>query len=130
MTPETAAARSAAALAMGLALGLWYDLLRPLRPRHTLFADSLFLAAAFWAWLELSFRICRGDIRMGFSAAMAAGWAAWQALPGRWIRPCVFRFWGAIYRTAAFIFRPLKIFFKKRGKFQKNSLQSRENGLQ
>ena len=41
LTPVTAAYRMACALALGAALGLLYDFLRPLRPRHTVLADLL-----------------------------------------------------------------------------------------
>ena len=113
MTPETVAARSAAALVLGLGLGLVYDLLRPLRPRHTAFADTLFVLAALWSWLVLGFRVCQADLRLGYSAALGGGWLLWQALPGRLLQPVIFRIWGLLTRFVQFIFRPVKNIFKK-----------------
>ena len=51
MTPALAAYRLACALALGAALGLFYGFLRPLRPRHTLLSDGLFLAVTGWVWI-------------------------------------------------------------------------------
>ena len=51
MTPAVAAYRMACALALGAALGLVYGFLRPLRPRHTLLSDSVFLAVTAWVWM-------------------------------------------------------------------------------
>ena len=51
MTPAVAAYRMACALALGAALGLIYGFLRPLRPRHTLLSDGIFLAVTAWAWI-------------------------------------------------------------------------------
>lgn len=122
--PQTVAARVAAGLALGLGLGFLYDLLRPLRPRRTALADGLFLLAVFYSWLELSFRICQADIRLGYSAALAAGWALWQAVPGRWVRPRIFRFWGLCSQIMEVIFHPVKKTFKKPVFSQKSSLHS------
>ncbi len=130
MTPQVVFLRIAAALGIGAGLGLIYDLLRPLRPRHTLLADGLFLPAAFYGWLELSFRVCQADIRLGYSAAMALGWVLWQAVPGRWIRPVIFRLWGLQCRILATVTRPVKKTFKKSLIFAKSSLHSQRNGLQ
>ena len=55
--PEVAAGRLAAVCALGAVLGLCYDLLRPLRPRHTHFADGLFTILMLWALLLLGFGV-------------------------------------------------------------------------
>ncbi len=62
-TPAEAAARVGLSLLWGAGLGLYYGFLRPLRPRHTTLSDLLFLPALLWAWLQVCFGICRGDIR-------------------------------------------------------------------
>ena len=54
MTPAVAFHRLVAALGLGCLLGLWYGFLRPLRPRRTTLADSLFVLAGGWAWVEPS----------------------------------------------------------------------------
>ena len=82
-TPALAASRFAAACLLGLGLGLWYEFLRPLRPRHTNLSDLLFLPGAFWAWLYLSFGVCGGDLRLGYCAGLFVGAWVFRLLPGR-----------------------------------------------
>ena len=41
--PVIAARQFLAGLVVGIFVGIYYDLLRPLRPRHTTLSDSLFL---------------------------------------------------------------------------------------
>ena len=63
MTPPTLAAlRFGYGLLTGAAAGFLYGFLRPLGRRHRNLADFLFVCAAFYLWLLLSFRLCRGDI--------------------------------------------------------------------
>ena len=73
MTPETAAYRLVCALALGAALGLLYGFLRPLRLKHTVLADGLFLLGVFWVWLYYNFALCGGDIRLGCCGGLLAG---------------------------------------------------------
>lgn len=87
MTPETAAYRLVCALALGAALGLLYGFLRPLRPKHTVLADGLFLLGVFWVWLYYNFALCGGDIRLGCCGGLLAGGLAWESTAGRWLRP-------------------------------------------
>ena len=42
--PALALQRFGAACLLGVGLGLWYDFLRPLRPRNTALSDLVFLA--------------------------------------------------------------------------------------
>ena len=88
-------------LALGAGLGLWYGFLRPLRRRWDAPADLLFVAGALYAWLVLSFAVCQGDIRIGYTAALILGTVAWEATVGRWLRRPFALFWkgvGAIFR--------------------------------
>ena len=81
MTPPALAAwRFGVACLYGIGLGGVYGFLRPVRPRS--FADALFVAAMFYAWLQLSFAICRGDIRLGYTAGLFVGMAAWELTLG------------------------------------------------
>ena len=61
---------------LGLALGFFYVFLRPLRTRHSILADLLFFPVLFYVWLYLSFAICRGDIRIRYTAGLFVGAAA------------------------------------------------------
>lgn len=98
---------------IGLALGLFYGFLRPLRPRHPLMSDLLFLPVMGYAWLYLSFAICRGDIRLGYCAGLFLGAAVWEMTVGRLLRPVFQGFWKVISRIWTGIWRPFQKIFKK-----------------
>ena len=76
--PELAAGRFLAACLMGMGLGLWYGMLRPLGSKHRHLADLLFLFAAAIGWVYLAFGICRGDLRLGCIAGLLAGGFFWE----------------------------------------------------
>ena len=76
--PALAAHRFVCCCLLGAALGVYYEFLRPLRPRHTLAADALFLTGCVWVWLIMSFRVCRGDLRLGYSVGLLAGGIVWD----------------------------------------------------
>ena len=84
------------ACGIGAILGVWYGFLRPLRPRHTVLSDLLFLPALVYGWLYLSFAICRGDIRLGYTFGLLVGALLWEWTAGRWLRPAVQGFWRLI----------------------------------
>ena len=84
--------RYLAACALGVGLGVWYGFLRPVRPRTL--GDLLFLPILFWAWLYLSFGICKGDLRLGYCSGLLVGGLAWEWTVGRWLRPIFSGFWG------------------------------------
>ena len=114
-TPALAASRFAAACLLGLGLGLWYEFLRPLRPRHTNLSDLLFLPGAFWAWLYLSFGVCGGDLRLGYCAGLFVGAWVFRLLPGRLLAPVFRSFWkipAAILSGLRFILKKIKNFVK------------------
>lgn len=83
------------ACGIGLILGLYYGFLRPLRPKHTLTADTLFLPAMFFGWLYLGFAICQGDLRLGYCLGLLLGGFFWEMTVGKLLRP-VFRGFGRI----------------------------------
>ena len=87
MTPGESLRHFSLAFVMGLALGIYYGFLRPLRPRHTVLSDLLFLPAAFYAWLVLGFGICRGDLRLGCCSGLVLGAVAWDITLGHLLRP-------------------------------------------
>ena len=109
MTPTAAAGRFGVACLLGAGLGLLYGFLRPLRPRRTTLADGLFLLAAAWSWLYLTFGLCGGDAGVGCTMGLAVGAVAWEAGPGRLLRPLTAGFWKGM---AGFL-RPVKNFLKK-----------------
>lgn len=98
---------------IGVILGVWYGFLRPLRPRHTFLSDLLFLPAMGYAWLYLSFAICRGDIRLGYTVGLLIGAYIWQWTVGRWLQPVFQGFWRLISKIWHLFFEIFKNFFKK-----------------
>ena len=113
--PEEAARRFLWACLLGLPLGAAYDFLRPLRPKFTAVSDGLFLLAAGWAWLYLGFGICRGDLRLGYSAGLLAGGLVWEGTAGVVFRPVSASFW----KLVEGILQKMALPIKKISKFLK-----------
>lgn len=124
MTEPAFAARALlAALGMGAALGAIYGFLRPLRPRLTALADFVFVAAAFWAWLEHTFALCGGDSRPGCLLVMALGALTWEMTLGRRLRPAFVLFWQGL----GWPLKKIRLFFRK---IRKSCWQDGKNRLQ
>ena len=103
----------AACTAAGGVMGLWYDFLTPLRPRHTVAADLAFLGMGLAVWVYTCFGICHGDLRMGYLLGAAVGGGLWRWGPGRLLRP----FFHLIWRIVGGIFRRILLPVKKFLKF-------------
>lgn len=113
--PAVAARRLLISFLLGAGLGLGYDFLRPFRHRFPKLGDLLFLAAAFQGWLQLCFRFCRGDLRMGYYFGLISGILVWELTVSRPLRPLFLTVWQVIARFLALILLPLKknlVFFK------------------
>lgn len=106
--PEAGAVRFAVALAVGAVLGLLYGFLRPLRPKHTLFADGVFLLGTYLGWIWWAFAICAADPRIVGLGAMALGAFLWENTAGRLLRPIFRYFWTIIGKMWHFITWPAK----------------------
>lgn len=124
--PALAAHRFMCCCLLGAALGVYYEFLRPLRPRYTLAADALFLTGCVWVWLIMSFRVCRGDLRLGYSAGLLAGGIVWVLAFGSLIAPIFSGFWKFVRQSWALRCCPQKNF----PNLQKFYLHLRKNGLQ
>lgn len=119
-SPEAALGRLLWAVLYGAYLGLVYDFLRPLRPKFTTLADSIFILCTGSLWLHLSFAICRGDLRMGYWAGLALGFFLCRISAGRLLQPvfsAFWAFWGRLFalpiRAARKIFKEIAVFMKK-----------------
>ena len=55
ISPALAAQRFLISLLAGAVLGVYYGFLRPLRPKHTVLSDLLFLPGAFYTLLYIAF---------------------------------------------------------------------------
>jgi hypothetical protein len=117
MTPAIAAGRFAAAWLMGLGLGFFFDFFRPIARKAPLLADLLFAPILLFAWVYLSFGICRGDIRPGITLGLLLGAVCFCCTLGRLLRPVFDRFF-------RLIFLPFEKIFKKIGKIAKNMFAS------
>lgn len=111
--PAIAAQRFAASCILGAMLGIWYGFLRPLGPRHTLLRDLLFLPAALWAWLQLMFGVCRGDLRIWAFWGLILGVLLWDKTVGRLLRPLFSGFWGLIMKIINMFLFPWKKILEK-----------------
>lgn len=124
MTPVLAARQFGWAMILGGLLAVVYSFLRPIRPRFL--ADLLFLPALLWGWCILSFPICRGDIRMGITLGLAAGFFLWDKTLGR-LTDRLFRWlWRGVFRILTLFCSGFRKFFKKTGHFRKFFLASRK----
>ena len=109
--PALAARRLWLAFVLGLGLGLWYALLRPLRRRRSAPADTLFVVAAFCAWLYHGFGVCRGDLRLGYSAGLLLGAVLLDRTLGVRLEPLFSTFWKFIGKILELLLLPGRIFF-------------------
>ena len=110
MTPAIALNRFLWSLALGMALGLAFDFIRPIRPRFL--GDLLFLIFFGFIWLHLAFSICCGDLRMGYLFGLGAGALLWELGPGRVISPIFRHFWRILALPFKKIFKKLKKILK------------------
>ncbi|MBQ3504239.1 MAG: hypothetical protein IJA75_06020 [Oscillospiraceae bacterium] len=91
--PAIAAGRFAVSCLLGAVLGGIYGFLRPVRRRHTVFCDSLFLLCCAGVMVYLGFGVCGGDLRLGCIGGLLLGGAAWEGTAGRLLRPVYGAFW-------------------------------------
>lgn len=111
MTPVTGFARLLWSVGLGCGLGLGFDIVRPLRPRFI--GDLIYLCFLGWIWLQFTFAICLGDLRLGYLFGAVLGVFLWSLGPGRLTRPIFARFW----QLLAIPFKKFFDFFKKILKF-------------
>ena len=117
------AARLGWGLIFGGVLGIAYDFLRPLRGRRHWPGDLLFVLFMLTAWIQYSFGICQGGIRMVTTAAFLLGFWLWERTVSRLLRPVFSGFWGGIFRLLRWLTLPARKFFQKIRKIGKKYLQ-------
>ena len=123
MNPEQAGRWLCIACLMGAGLGMFYGFLRPLRIKRNWPADLLFTLGAFWVWLELSFRVCGGDIRPVFTLALLGSAALWEGTAGKSLRPVFFGFWWFIGKIWSVLWAPFRFIHKKFANFVKKEIR-------
>ena len=111
MSPEVAATRLGWSLGLGILCGIAYDFLDTPGRRFRKTCDGIFVLFFFRCWLELSFRICRGDIRLGCYLGMLAGVFLWQWRFGATGKGLFRRFWKMLAAIGAFLLFPVKKIF-------------------
>ena len=107
--PALAAHRFLCSCGLGVLLGLGYDCLRPFRRSHPQLGDLLFLLLTFRLWLEQSFGLCGGDLRLGYSFGLLAGALVWEWTLGMLLRPVFDKIWEVAGAIAHILFLPVKI---------------------
>lgn len=137
MRPGIELTRFFLSLCTGGVLGICYEFLRPLRPRHTLTADLLFILAASYGWLYIGFAVCDGDLRIAYYTGMIAGILLLIPPSHRLLSPIFRGFWnlcGVLLTPAEKILRKTrnfkKIFVasgKKMVKIKENTLSNRQH---
>ena len=110
--PAVAFHRFLTGLALGCALGILYGFLRPVRRGRAVIPDLVFAAVAGWVYLYYGFAVCRGDLRMGYMAALAVGALAWDRVFGRGLLPIYRGFWAQIGKFLRGIEKIVKKFLK------------------
>ena len=96
---------------LGSCLGIFYEFLRPLRTRHTVPADLLFLLALGRGLLVLDFRFCGGDLRLACIADVFFCAFLVQRTLGPVLRPVFLGFYKVSGRILGFFLLPIKIFW-------------------
>ena len=122
--PAEAAHRLLWALAVGAYLGLCYDFLRPLRRRHHAPADLIFVTVALMAWVWYSFKICRGDIRLGGTVTLGLGILLWMGTLSMVVRKVFYWFWFTFFQILSVLTLPFAKIFKIIAKFIKKVFAS------
>lgn len=117
--PSVAAYQLGLCCLVGAGVGVAYGFLRPLRYRHRHLADLLFAPVLVYAWLYTGFAICKGDLRLGYTAGLFAGWLVWDCTVGKWTGPVFFGFW----RTVGKIWGWIRGLFEKILKFCRKILK-------
>ena len=126
--PALVLERFGIACLLGVALGIWYGFLRPIRPRAL--GDLLFLPAAAWAGIVLGFGVCEGDLRWGYYAGLFVGGFAWELTIGKWLRPVFFWFWSLWRKIFVGIGGLFQKIFRKPVKIAKKYLHMGKNRVQ
>lgn len=115
-TPATDIHRFLLGCLIGACLGVWYGALRPMRQKHPYLADLLFVPALFYGWLYLSFAICGGDLRIGYTVGLLIGCLLEELTLGKLLRPVFSFLWKLQCRIYSIFTLPIKKFFKFCGK--------------
>ena len=112
--PALVAQRLLTAAILGAFTGLIFSFLKPLAEMHPVVSDLLFLPALYLAWIYLGFSVCQGDLRLGYTLGLLAGWGLWEITLGRVISPVFGTFWKVFGKIFHFLLFPVKKFLKKR----------------
>lgn len=92
--------------ALGVGLGILYDLTSSLPRLLRHLGDFLFVLVLFIVGIYLGFGVCRGDLRPVYSAGLFLGLLAWHYTVGKLFR----QFFTWVFRT---IRKPFSIFWSK-----------------
>ena len=124
MNPAQAGIRLALACLLGCGGGVLYGFLRFFRPRWL--SDLILGWGIFRLWLQLSFSICDGDLRMGYTLAFLLSIFVFDRTAGKLLRPLFSGFWRLIWRLLRGVYYPFGEIFKKIRKISKKIFAMRK----
>lgn len=121
MSPGSQALRGfLAALALGAALALVFDLFRPLRrrlPRLGCLMDGLFSTAALCLFGALGLYVCGGELRLLHGAAACLGGGAYALTLSPLLSPLFRGLWRLLFRLLDLMAVPFRFLGKKSENF-------------
>lgn len=113
ITPALEFFRFGISLLAGLAAGIFYLFLTPLRPKHTVLADLLFFMGEGYLWLWVGFSVCDGDLRIAWLLGIGMGAICSRRAFRRLLLPVFVLFWRGVACLTRPIQKIIHIFFKK-----------------
>ena len=120
------------AFALGLALGLFYDVLWGLRrevPRLTGLWDLIFGLGLFFGNLLLFLYSGRGEFRLFFLPCIGGGMFLWRRWVSPWIRRGIAMIWKVLFLPVTLFCRFLKKIVGKLKFFLKNPFSNRKKSV-
>ena len=113
ITPGVIAWRVGKSVLLGMTVGALADLLTPVRRKIPVLTDLLLSIWIIWTWLEISFRVCNADVRMGYCTAAALGALFWRIGFSPLLRPILAAVWMKVQGIVRIPKSICKIFLEK-----------------
>lgn len=128
ISPMEAAWRFLPALGLGCALGLLYAFLRPLGQKLRHLADLIFTVFLIAAWVQLSFGVCRGDLRPAYTLTLLTACFLLNTALQPLLFPVFSFFWHMIFQIFSFLSGLLKKIYGKCIKIRNFLFSRRKKG--
>ena len=119
MTPQTMGLWALECFALGAAAAAAGDFLYPVQGRFRVLTDGVMSLWLVWIWLQISFGVCGGNIRLGFWLCAGLGAAAWTGTVSPRLRRLNGRLFALAEGRIRKIMGKMKIVWKKIKKYAK-----------